>query len=246
VRAAGADPGEAGMTLILVIVPTLGRPGKLCPLAGNIRDATKSDVVTLFVLEPEDDASWDAAVELEGLALIARNSRKRNWSGAVNSGYASACYYQVPFTHVLAGADDLRFADGWDVPALGLLASRPELRVAGTNDLHNPSVLAGHEATAYLIDRRYIDETGGVADQPPGTVQCDAYRHNFTDTEFVATARARGVWAPCLDSVVEHCHPAFGLAGWDDGYRMSQDPAGFAADEAVFRSRRRLWENAVP
>ena len=232
------------MTLVMVIVPTLGRPAKLRPLAENIRDATKSPVRPLFVIEDEDRASWDAALELEDedLALAVINGGKRNWAGAVNDGYAGAAGAGIPFTHVLAGADDLRFAGGWDVPALAVLDQDPLLRVAGTNDLHNAAVLAGHEATAYLIDRRYIDETGGVADQPPGTVQCDAYRHNFTDTEFVCTARARGVWSPCLDSVVEHCHPAFGLADWDEGYRMSQDPAGFAADEAVFRSRRHLWE----
>jgi hypothetical protein len=236
------------MTLILVIIPTLGRAAKLRPLAENIRDTTKSEVVTLFVIEDEDDASLDATADLlqDDLALMARNTRKRNWPGAVNSGYASACYYTIPFTHVLPGADDLRFAGGWDVPALGVLDRDSLLRVAGTNDLHNPAVLAGHEATAYLADRRYIDEIGGVADQPPGIMQCEDYRHNFTDTEFVCTARARGVWTPCLDSVVEHCHPAFGLADWDEGYRMSQDAAGFAADEAIFRHRRRLWENAVP
>ena len=233
------------MTLILVIIPTLGRPAKLRPLAENIRDATRSPVRPLFVTEQGDPESWEAATALEDedLALVVVNQRKRNWSGAVNSGYESAARVMFPFTHVLPGANDLRFADGWDTPALDTLARDPLLRVAGTNDLHNPSVLAGHEATAYLIDRRYIDGPGGVAGEPPGIVQCDAYRHNFTDTEFVFTARARGVWSPCLDSVVEHCHPAFGLADWDEGYRMSQDPAGFAADEAIFRSRRHLWEN---
>ena len=229
------------MTLILVVIPTLGRPAKLRPLAENIRDATKSPVSVMFVTEPDDLASQASGTN--DLAVTVVNQRKRNWSGAVNSGYESAARAGIPFTHVLPGADDLRFAVGWDIPALDVLARDPALRVAGTNDLHNPSVLAGHEATAYLIDRRYIDGPGGVADQPPGIVQCEEYRHNFTDTEFVATARARGAWMPCLDSVVEHCHPAFGLADWDAGYRMSQDAAGFAADEAVFRSRRRLWEN---
>ena len=228
------------MTLILVIIPTLGRAGKLRPLAENIRDATTSPVSVMFVTEPDDLASQASGTN--DLAVTVVNQRKRNWSGAVNSGYGSAARAGIPFTHILPGADDLRFADGWDEPALDVLKQDPALRAVGTNDLHNAAVLAGHEATAYLIDRRYVDDVGGVIDQPPGIVQCDVYRHNFTDTEFVATARARGVWSPCLDSVVEHCHPAFGLADWDEGYRMSQDPAGFAADAAVFSARRRLWE----
>lgn len=234
--------------MILVIIPTLGRPGKLRPLAENIRAATRAESRVLFVTETGDDApgAEAAALHAEGLALAAVNWRKRNWAGALNSGYIAAGGLGIPFTHVLPGADDLRFADGWDVPALAALAADPVLRVTGTNDLHNPSVLAGQEATAYLIDRRYVDETGGVADQPPGIVQCEEYRHNYTDTEFTATARARGVWVPCLESVVEHRHPAWGMAEWDDGYRMSQDPHRFAADARIFESRRHLWENRQP
>jgi hypothetical protein len=236
------------VTVILVIIPTLGRPGKLRPLAENIRAATRSEPRVLFVTETGDGPSYAAGLDVEeaGLATAVVNWRKRNWAGALNSGYIAAGELGIPFTHVLPGADDLRFADGWDVPALAALAADPALRVAGTNDLHNPSVVSGQEATAYLIDRRYIDEAGGVADQPPGIVQCEEYRHNYTDTEFTATARARGVWTPCLASVVEHCHPAWGMAEWDDGYRMSQDPGRFAADAAVFSSRRHLWESGQP
>jgi hypothetical protein len=234
------------VTVILVIIPTLNRPGKMRPLAENIRDATRADSAVMFVTEPDDLASQEVVPAVTGLAVTTVNRRKRNWAGALNSGYLTAAGLAIPFTHVLPGADDLWFADGWDVPALAAMAADPELRVAGTNDLHNPNVLSGQEATAYLIDRHYIDEAGGVADQPPGIVQCEEYRHNYTDTEFTATARARGVWTPCLESVVEHRHPAWGMAEWDDGYFMSQDPQQFAVDANVYSTRRHLWESIQP
>jgi len=231
------------LTAILIIVPTLNRAAKMRPLAENIRDATQADVAVMFVAEEGDGESQ---AEVKSLAVTVTNRRKANWAGAVNSGYATAVNGGVAFTHVLPGADDLWFEDGWDEAALAALGRDKKLRVAGTNDLHNAAVLAGVEATAYLIDRRYVDGVGGVADQPPGVVQCEDYLHNFTDTEFVATARARGVWTPCLEAVVEHRHPAFGLAGWDEGYRASQDPARFSFDATVFAGRRPLWESLSP
>ncbi len=228
--------------MILIVIPTLNRPGKLRPLAENIRDATRTPYRVLYVTEAEDQKSWAEAMTLvTDLAVPFVNNRKHSYAGAVNAGYAAAGDYGIPFTHVFTGADDLRFSPGWDVPALAVLAARPELRVTGTNDLHSPAVLAGEGASHYLIDRRYIDETGGVADQPPGLVQCEAYEHGFTDREFTETARARGVWAPCLDSVVEHRHPVWGQGAWDDGYRKSQDVQRAIADGLVLISRRQLW-----
>ncbi len=87
-----------------------------------------------------------------------------------------------------------------------LAQMRDPVQVVGTNDLLNTDVLQGTHATHYLIDRRYIDQAGGVPGAPPGIVLFEGYGHNFTDTEFIAVARARGVFAPCLASVVEHVH----------------------------------------
>lgn len=229
--------------MILVIVPTFGRPHKMRPLAENVRAATGMAAETLFVTEADDEASCleAAGVNGAGLAAWCINSRKRTFAGAFNCGYHVAEVRGIPFTHVFVGADDVWFTEEWDKPALAALARDPALRVAGTNDLHNANVLAGAMATHYLVDRRYIDEVGGVADQPPGMVQCEAYAHNYTDTEFCETARARGVWTPCLEAVVEHCHPVWGRGQWDEGYAKSQ--GGMGADSVIFATRRHLWES---
>lgn len=209
------------------------------PLAENIRDATTAAVTTLFVVEEDDAASRAEAASLTGWAMWCANARKRNWAGALNHGYQAMA--AADFTHIFTAADDLRFSDGWDKPALQMLETYPHLRVAGTNDLHNPYVLDREHATAYLIDRRYIDQVGGVAGQPPEIVQCEEYEHNWTDTEFIETAKARGVFMSCLESVVEHMHPSWGRGEWDEGYRRSD--RGMDADGFLYRSRKHLWRD---
>jgi hypothetical protein len=227
--------------VILVITPTLDRPHKMRAVAENIKAATRSRSHNVFVLEDTDAESIAMATQLakEDLSGWCVNKRKRNFTGALNTGYQVAVHGGTRFTHVFNGSDDVVFADGWDLPALAVFAANPALRVVGTNDLHNGAVLSGQSATSYLVDRRYIDEMGGVADQPPGVMQCEEYDHNYTDTEFIDTAKARGLFAPCLESVVEHCHPAWGLAEWDAGYVKSV--RGMQADGVLFTSRRHLW-----
>jgi hypothetical protein len=221
--------------MILVIVPTLGRPQRLAALAANIGAATAAPVTVLFVTEPGD---FTSAIAAEGTgAQWCMNTRKRCYAGALNSGYESAA--ALDFSYVFAAADDLRFADGWDVPARQVFATEEQVQVVGTNDLHNPYVLAGEHATAYLIDRRYLDRRGGVIDQPAGIVHCEAYDHNYADTEFVETAKSRGAFKACLESVVEHMHPVWGIGEWDEGYTRSQ--AGMAADSRIFADRQRMW-----
>jgi hypothetical protein len=236
--------------MILIITPTLNRPDRMRQRAREIRAATRVPYQLLYVTEARDRESHEQALMLraDGLASLVVNSHVPSYAGAVNAGYASAVRGQAPFTHVFTGADDLLFTPGWDILAMEVLISRPELRVAGTNDLHSPKVVSGESASHYLIDRRYIDGPGGVIDQPPGVVLCELYRHNFTDTEFTETAKSRDVWAPCLDAVVEHCHPIWGRGEWDYGYRKSQDPQRAFADGYTLTSRRHLWKTprAVP
>ena len=66
---------------------------------------------------------------------------------------------------MFAGADDLNFHPGWDTAALAVMDGW--VQVVGTNDLLNPYVTAGLHATHYLVDRRYLDDVGGVVDQGP-------------------------------------------------------------------------------
>lgn len=205
--------------MITVIIPTLGRPGRMQAVACNIAEATHSPVWPVFVVEASDVDSCEEAARLAqaGLCGWCANMRTPNYAGAVNT----ACLVLDSLggtpgsPYVFLGADDVLFHDGWDTPALAAMTG--DVRVVGTNDLFNPHVLAGNHATHYLIDRRYLADEGGVADEP-AMVLFEGYLHEFTDTEFIATARYRGVFVACLSSVVEHLHPLAGKAEVDSTY----------------------------
>src|SRR5690606_14218191 len=100
--------------------------------------------------------------------------------------------------------DDLHFHPGWDTAALAHMDGW--IKVVGTNDLLNPYVRDGLHATHYLIARDYLDNIGGCVDEGPGSFLHEGYDHQYTDTEFIGTAKARARFRPCLESVVEHLH----------------------------------------
>ena len=198
---------------ISVLVPTLGRAGRLPTVLANIRQNTAVPFEVLFVVEAADMPSCRAVAEMGAGWVV--NDGPASYAGAINAGYQ---YAQGRF--IFTGADDLWFHPGWDTAALARM--RDTIRVVGTNDLVNDTVVQGVAATHYLIDRRYIDEVGGVPGEPPGTVLFEGYDHNYTDAEFIDVARYRGVFAACLASVVEHLHPVVGKASWDPTYAKTR------------------------
>jgi hypothetical protein len=185
-----------------------------------------------YVVAEADDEPTRTAAELAGFPVIV-NQRARSYAGAVNAGYLATA---EPL--LFAGADDLDFYGGWLTTALAVFDSDPAAQVVGTNDLGNGAVLSGHTATHYLLRRAYCDRPGACVDGP-GTVLHEGYAHAWTDTEIIETATARGVFRPCLASFVEHLHPAWGKAGWDDTYRKGHDR--YDDDGRLFHARRHLW-----
>lgn len=215
-----------------VIVPTHGRASRLSLVADNIHTATEVEHEIVFAVEADDLDSIEAATEVGATVVV--NGRSRNYAGAANSAYQQV---GPAFDYLFAGSDDLRFRLGWDEQALRKMACH--VQVVGTNDLLNPYVAKGWHATHYLIDRRYLDDEGGVVDEGPGSFLFEGYDHQFTDTEFIGTAKARAAFQPCLDSVVEHMHFLAGKNPRDDGYEAAY--ANEEADGVIYDSRKHLW-----
>jgi len=216
--------------MIDILIPTYGRAGKLAGVADNIFDNTCVPCSVTFIIEADDEAS-DEACRLLPVRVVV-NSRSRNYSGAINTGYR-----QSPADCVFAGADDLEFHPGWDEKALSRMWG--DIQVVGTNDLYNPSVLNGTHATHYLVNTSYLDVVGGVADEGRHSFLYEGYTHNYCDTEFISTARHRGVFVPCLDSVVKHLHWSIGLSEKDATSEKGQ--ASFWQDDAKYNARSHLW-----
>lgn len=159
-----------------------------------------------------------------------------DWPGGTPGDYASkinAGYRASTEPWLFTGADDLHFHAGWLVNAL---RCRPS-QVIGTNDLGNERVISGRHSTHTLVARTYADNYGTVDER--NKVLHEGYPHEFVDDELVATAKWRGVWAFAADAVVEHLHPDYGKAPYDEMYRAQGER--MAVGRKTFRKRQRLW-----
>jgi len=183
--------------VISVLVPTLGRAAKLAAVSADIHNATVTEHEVIFIAEPGDTATHEAVRGLGDRLHI--NTHRACYTGAINSGFGDA-----RGEYIFTGSDDLHFHHGWDEKVLAVMTGG--VLVGGTNDLMHPHVAAGVMATHMLIDRRYIEETGAVIGELPGMVMHEGYGHHYGESELVSLAIHRGVFAPCLDAVVEHMH----------------------------------------
>lgn len=218
--------------MIDIIIPTYGRPHRVAEVAADIAAATTVEHRVHFVIEVDDVATHEAARALGVWPW--RNEGARSYSGAINTAkrYTDGEW-------LFAGADDLHFHEGWDVAALQCAAENPWAHVIGTDDLLNPYVKQGVHATHYLVRRTYLDEVGGIVDEGPGSFLNELLGHNYCDTEFIGTARWRGLFSPCFASVVEHLHWSI-RPGTADA-TTDKENATYAADAAIYESRRHLW-----
>jgi hypothetical protein len=212
-----------------VLIPTFQRPHRLWEVAENALQSSPN-VVVYFVVEADDAGTMEMIPTnpFRNVNFI-YNERSRNYAGAINTGV-----HRTTEPLVFAGADDLNFHGGWLEIATAQMVD--PIKVVGTNDLANPDVLAGSHATHYLVARDYA--TNGVIDEP-GLMLHEGYNHNWTDTEFIATARHRGAFTPCLASVVEHNHWCWGKASIDETYNKGSRTE--PADRVRFLERQHLW-----
>jgi hypothetical protein len=227
---------------VAVLCPIRGRTKHITPLIESFKRYTDDGEASLcFIIEPDDDESmrligWEDEniywVDSDGLTCAEK------W----NDGYA-----ETEESWVLCIGDDVRFHAGWLDAARKLSG---EYDVIGTNDslpgrVRNPKVANGSHSDHTFFRRAYVEEHGACLDGP-GVLAPEAYAHWFTDVEMVRLSKARGVFTPCLDCVIEHLHPGYDgdeearLA--DSTYMLAVDSA--VEDEETFRSRLPLIEMA--
>lgn len=220
--------------VIDILIPTWGRQHRIVQRSEQIHAATVVDHRIVWIVEGDDVLSM-ASVPPGDWRVV--NRRTRNYAGAINTAFLWSDSPQV-----FLAADDVVFHPGWDLAAQACLDGW--FQVVGTNDLLNPFVESGMHATHYLVDRAYVSLFGsGVIDSDEPILLYEGYSHNFTDTEFIGTAKARCRFRPCLDSIVEHRHMVNQKALEDDTYRKNQER--LAEDTVEYDRRRRLWENLV-
>lgn len=223
--------------MIDIIIPSYGRADRAMRVWANVSANTVVEHKVHFVVERFELGAYDEALQPAGRDVyVWQNTRSPNYAGAVNT---AATLTDLP--NLFLAADDLTFHRGWDTAVLKVMDAAEHIKVVGTNDLLNTYVLAGHHATHYLISRDYLEDPGGCIDGDPGHVLFEGYSHNYSDTEFIGTAKARAVFAPCLDSVVEHNHFTVGKSEKDDTYAKGYEKID--EDSRLYTSRQPLWWN---
>lgn len=223
------------MTALLVGVPVLGRPQNAAAVAANLREATPGAHI-YFLCSLDDEAQQgaclDAMTKDDLLSVMPEPAGLGDFAKKHNTGYRTAVAGDYEWYFV--GADDLVFHPGWFDRCLEA-HRKAGACVIGTRDLGNPRTANGWHSTHFLVHRDYLE--CGTVDEP-GKLLHEGYSHEFVDDEAVQTARARRTYATS-QAVVEHLHPDWGKAEWDDTYRKAQ--SGRAADQALFHSRRHMW-----
>lgn len=211
-----------------ILIPTYGRADRLSSVVNDIRQNTPEPHAVYFIIEKEDILSFNVCIK-NGFKYIF-NKYTPSYAGAINTGFE-----QTHEPYFFLGSDDLHFHKGWLTKCFEKMQN--PIRVVGTNDLLNRDVLSSKTSTHSLVSRQYINEQGGTVDNSYPVLY--EYKHNYTDWEFIQTARHRGVFTPCLDAVVEHMHPGAKKGPIDETYIKNQ--ATLKEDRATFESRKHLW-----
>ena len=226
------EPIPESRGAVAVVVPAMRRPQNVAPLVESLQRCEPGANV-YFVCDPED-AGEIAAVEAAGAHLII-SKRGHTYAAKANVALDNT---DEPWLFICG--DDVRFHPGW-LDEARTLSDRFD--VIGTNDtagqVKNPEVAAGRHADHFFVRRAYADTYGASLDGP-NTLAPECYQHWWVDKEIVGLAKARGVFAPCLASVVEHLHPGYDGKPRDDVYLKAVEHAD--ADQAVFMSRLPLIE----
>jgi hypothetical protein len=217
---------------VVILVPVLHRPWRVEPLVESIERATPEPHHVLFICT-EDDAAEVAAIEAIGADhLVLPGPRLHgDYARKINAGYRASA---DPW--LFLAADDLNFHRDWYSRALEYAVEGVD--VVGTNDICNARVMTGEHSTHTLVRRSYIDRFSGVIDEPR-VILHEGYAHQYSDDEFVQTARWRGRYAHAFDSIVEHMHPNVGRAEDDDTYALGRSRT--RDSQRLFHERRRLW-----
>lgn len=215
----------------VVVVPTLGRAEQVEPLVQSLRATTDTRLV--FVCSPKDRDTLVACNQTGEDVLVA------SWRPA-GGDYArkiNFAYRETTEDWIFCGAIDLRFHPGW-LEAATVTGERQRVGVVGTQDMGNPLVKRGRHATHPLVRRTYIAEQGGTYDGT-GEIYSERYDHQYIDLELVEVAKARGQWAFCKQSLVEHLHPNWRKGEWDDVYEKAFRAA--SEDRQLYQQRMRLF-----
>lgn len=203
---------------LLMMVPSRNRPASI----ERLRDAwaaTTTGNSKFIVLVDEDDAHLQQYIALRETGVDVRVGPRLRIGGTLNAvapELATTC-----FAIGFMGDDHVPRTVGWDERFIEALRTVPAGIVYGNDLYHGVNLPTAVAMTANIVT------TLGYFSLPNGV-------HLFLDNFWLAIGKGLNSALYLDDVVLEHVHPNFGKAGWDDTYAEANASATWSADEATY------------
>ena len=209
------------MSGLLVIVPTRGRKANCERLLASFRDTAGDDTGILFILDPDDEATYDGMDW--GDALHAVLAPRGTLAEKLNQAAAS-----VAASHdalMWCGDDHVFRTEGWDALMLGLLED-----MGGDGWVYPQTVRRNDVPEIWLASASLTAELGWFF--PPAVSQY------YGDNTIAELGKRSGLIRYCPQAVIEHLHySVHSGTEHDQTYREAEEAHG-AADLQAFQQWR--------
>lgn len=210
------------MTDMLILCPTRGRPDAAREAHAAFIETRQLDTTEILFVVDDDDPKIEAYRRLD--VPIIEQAAPGTMVAALNRAALWAIDHLGP-TYLGFIGDDHRFrTEGWDVAFAGILIDRGGGLVYG-NDLNRVN---GDIPTQVVMSSAIVKALGWM-----GLPGC---RHLYIDNTWTVIGEGLGKIFYVPDVVIEHLHPAFGRAQWDEGHKRVNTPEMYSHDEAAFRA----------
>ena len=211
------------MNQLALIVPTRNRPGNALDLIHALDDRLSS-CTNLFLVVDHDDVELEKYSEIadtHAATLCTVTATRRGMAAPLNH---VASMLKFDYTYFAFMGDDHRPRTlNWDVH---LMEALDELGtgIAYGNDLHQGAGLP----TAVAMTGDIVQALDGMV--PPNMI------HLYLDNFWLKLGQDLDAITYLPDTVIEHCHPIFGTADWDEGYKEVNAPEIYSADGQAFNA----------
>jgi hypothetical protein len=210
---------------IAIVVPVMARPKSAEPFMDSLAKSGAGDHHVYVVADRHDTRTIAAWKRTAATVLIADR-------GPTFPNKCQQAYEQTDEPWILLTGDDVRFHPGWWQAARD--AAVDGVSLISTNDLGNPYVASGELAIHPIIRRSWVDDHGASWDGP-GSIVHQGYAHGWSDWEWSTKAHAEGAFVYAPDCVIEHMHPVWKRAEFDETYVAAR--RGTKAGRQLFARR---------
>lgn len=218
------------MATFLINFATRSRPEKFFNCLDNLRHtSSKKNYFVLAKCDMDDDSmnndsvrdrlKYYPEVQVEwGISENKVHAINRDIEKSLNT-------WKILMNH----SDDMWMAkDGWDeIIESDMNKFFPDL--GGVLHYNDGNHYGNKLMTYSIMGKKYFDRFGYV--YYPG------YANVYCDNEAMEVAKKLNKYVYIPDAILNHNHPMWGKAEWDDQYKKTEEPIGYKKDREIYTSR---------